>query len=213
MGYKIKEIFLSLQGEGANAGKTAVFCRFSDCNLWSGKPEDRSNAVCKFCDTDFLGVDSSDGGVFDNPRKVIELAFNLWPSGGNRKPIPLIIFTGGEPLLQLDSKMISAFKQVGFFIAVETNGTLPVPRGIDWVTVSPKAGSQLVVYQGDELKLIFPQAGAAPENYGHLEFQHFFLQPMDGPERDANIRLASMYCLEHPQWRLSQQMHKFWNIR
>jgi len=213
MSYSIKEIFYTLQGEGANAGRPAVFCRFAGCNLWSGHEKDRASAICQFCDTDFVGTDGTGGGQFASALDVTQAVLDKWPPGQNSPRIhPLVVCTGGEPLLQLDEALIAAFHQVGFETAIETNGTLLAPLGIDWVCVSPKAGADLILRSGHELKLVFPQDGAEPELYENLDFQHFFLQPMDGPLREENTRLALRYCLEHPQWRLSLQTHKLLGI-
>jgi 7-carboxy-7-deazaguanine synthase (Cx14CxxC type) len=210
MSYAVKEIFYTLQGEGAQAGRAAVFCRFSGCNLWSGRESDRSSATCRFCDTDFVGVDGPGGGRFESAEALADAVAEKWPSASAGKRF--VVCTGGEPLLQLNAALIDALHRRQFEIAVETNGTLPAPVGLDWVCVSPKAGSVLVQKTGDELKLVYPQAGAAPENFGRLAFHHFFLQPMDGPSRDANTRQAVQYCLDHPMWRLSLQTHKFLGI-
>jgi 7-carboxy-7-deazaguanine synthase len=217
MSYTVKEIFYTLQGEGANAGRAAVFCRFAGCNLWSGREEDRASAICQFCDTDFVGTDGLGGGKFATPIDLAEAVKATWPEFGSRhngsshdgsNPSPLVVCTGGEPFLQLDEAAIDALHIVGFEVAVETNGTRPAPAGVDWLTVSPKAGADLILRSGDELKLVFPQAGAEPEKYADLAFRRFFLQPMDGPDRDRNTQLAARYCLTHPQWRLSLQTHK-----
>jgi 7-carboxy-7-deazaguanine synthase (Cx14CxxC type) len=211
MSYAAKEIFYTLQGEGAQAGRASVFCRFSGCNLWSGREEDRRAAVCRFCDTDFVGVDGEGGGRFASADDLAEAIKQKWPqdsSLGQR----FVVCTGGEPLLQLDTGLIAALHLRGFEIAVETNGTLRAPAGIDWVCVSPKAGAPFVQRSGDELKLVFPQPDADPADFELLSFRHFFLQPMDGPSRDANTQLAVRYCLMHPKWRLSLQTHKFLGI-
>ena len=205
MSYAVKELFLTLQGEGGQAGRAAVFCRFAGCNLWSGREQDRATAACTFCDTDFVGMDGPGGGRFASPEALAEAAEALWRGQGAR----LVVFTGGEPLLQVDEALIAAFKARGFEIAVETNGTLPAPDGIDWVCVSPKADNPVVQTTGQELKLVFPQADAPPERFACLDFERFYLQPMDGPEREANTAAAVAYCLEHPQWRLSVQTHKY----
>ena len=205
MSYHIKELFLTLQGEGANAGRAAVFCRFAGCNLWSGREADRASAACRFCDTDFVG-----GARFATAADLASAAAALWPHGQDRR---LVVCTGGEPALQLDEALIAAFHDAGFVIAIETNGTLPLPAGIDWLCVSPKAGCALAVTAGDELKLVFPQAGAEPAAYEALAFDHFFLQPLDGPEVAENTRAAIDYCLAHPPWRLSLQTHKYLGIR
>lgn len=213
MSYSIKEIFFTLQGEGANTGRAAVFCRFAGCNLWSGHEKDRAEAVCQFCDTDFVGTDGTGGGHFASALEVARAVSGTWPPAqkANRER-PLVVCTGGEPLLQLDEELVAAFHKEGFEVAIETNGTRLPPPGIDWVCVSPKAGAELVLRSGHELKLIFPQAGAEPELYENLDFQHFFLQPMDGAAREENTQLAVRYCLEHPQWRLSLQTHKLLGI-
>jgi 7-carboxy-7-deazaguanine synthase len=211
MTYAVKEIFYTLQGEGANAGRPAVFCRFAGCNLWSGREADRAEAVCQFCDTDFVGTDGPGGGKFPTPEALASAVTAAWPRGD---PLarPLVVCTGGEPLLQLDPPLIGALHTAGFAIAVETNGTVEPPAGIDWLCVSPKAGAPLVVEAGDELKLVYPQAGAEPERFAALGFRHFFLQPMDGPDREPNTRAALAYCLTHPRWRLSLQTHKLLGI-
>ena len=203
MTYAVKDIFFTLQGEGAQSGRAAVFCRFAGCNLWSGLEADRAMAVCRFCDTDFVGADA---GRFATAEVLAEAVPRRWPNeiGG----VPLVVCTGGVPLLQLDEALCAAFRRNGFDVAVETNGTQPAPPGIDWLTVSPKAGAKLVVAAGDELKLVYPQAGAPPESFAGLAFRHFFLQPMDGPDRQANSEAAAAYCLAHPLWRLGLQMHK-----
>ncbi len=230
MGYAVKELFYTLQGEGANSGRAAVFLRFSGCNLWSGREADRARAVCQFCDTDFVGVDGPGGGRFASGAALATAARALWDDAGvSQTPpaipppaipppataTPLLVCTGGEPLLQLDAELLGALHARGFVVAVETNGTLPLPPGgerVDWVCVSPKAGSELLLKSGDELKLVFPQPGAEPERYRGLAFRHFFLQPMDGPQREANTSQAVRYCLEHPSWRLSLQTHKLLGI-
>jgi 7-carboxy-7-deazaguanine synthase len=211
MSYAVKELFYTLQGEGANAGRPAVFCRFAGCNLWSGREADRAAAVCRFCDTEFVGTDGPGGGRFATADQLAAAVTAAWPAGdpGAR---PLVVCTGGEPLLQLDAPLIDALHAAGFEIAVETNGTLPRPTGLDWVCVSPKAEAELVLTEGDELKLVYPQEGAPPERYAGLHFREFFLQPMDGPEREANTRAALAYCLAHPRWRLSLQTHKLLGI-
>jgi 7-carboxy-7-deazaguanine synthase len=206
MAYSVKEIFLTLQGEGAQTGRAAVFCRFAGCNLWTGREEDRAKAACRFCDTDFVGTDGPGGGKFDTPEALARAVAALWPAGRNGKP--LVVCTGGEPLLQLDQPLIEALHAQGFEVAVETNGTQKAPPGIDWICVSPKAGTPLVQTQGHELKLVFPQPDAMPERFAALDFKHRFLQPMDGPERSQNTQLAVAYCLQHPEWRLSIQTHK-----
>ena len=210
MSYAVKEIFYTLQGEGANAGRAAVFCRFSGCNLWSGREEDRAEAICRFCDTDFVGMDGTGGGRFAGAEELAEAVERAWPGSDGRR---LVVCTGGEPLLQLDAPLIAAFHEAGFEVAVETNGTLAAPDGIDWLCVSPKAGARLVQQRGDELKLVFPQRGAEPERFEALGFGQFFLQPMDGPDLPANTASALRYCLDHPRWRLSLQTHKILGIR
>ena len=211
MTYAVKEIFYTLQGEGANAGRPAVFCRFAGCNLWTGREVDRADAVCRFCDTEFVGTDGPGGGKFVSAEALAAAVAAAWPAGdpGAR---PLVVCTGGEPLLQLDTSLIAALHAAGFEVAVETNGTVTPPPGIDWLCVSPKADATLVVSAGDELKLVYPQAGGEPERYAGLAFRQFFLQPMDGPEREANTRAALAYCLTHPRWRLSLQTHKLLGI-
>ncbi|QJR09445.1 7-carboxy-7-deazaguanine synthase [Usitatibacter rugosus] len=219
--YSVKEIFYTLQGEGANTGTPAVFCRFAGCNLWSGREADRATAACDFCDTDFVGTDGPGGGKFASPDALADAVKDAWQSTGSDSFIAraikesdprFVVCTGGEPLLQLDAPLIAAFHARGFKIAVETNGTQPVPPGIDWVCVSPKATAPVVVERGDELKLVFPQREAMPERFESLDFEHFFLQPMDGPTREANTRAAVEYCLHHPRWRLSLQTHKIIGI-
>jgi 7-carboxy-7-deazaguanine synthase (Cx14CxxC type) len=212
MSYAVKEIFYTLQGEGAQAGRPAVFCRFAGCNLWSGREADRESAVCRFCDTDFVGTDGTGGGRFPDAAALAAAVAAQWPAGAGGRPY--VVCTGGEPLLQLDTPLIEALHTAGFEIAIETNGTKPVPDGIDWICVSPKAGSQLVVERGNELKLVFPQAEpeARPENFLNLRFDNFFLQPMDGPDRVENLQATISYCLGNPTWRLSLQTHKIMGI-
>ncbi|KDA40917.1 7-carboxy-7-deazaguanine synthase [Frankia sp. B2] len=212
MVYRIKEIFYTLQGEGVRSGRPAVFCRFALCNLWTGRERDRHRAVCQFCDTDFVGTDGPDGGVFDTPDDLADAVAARWPSDAPGA-LPYVVCTGGEPLLQLDTPAVSALHTRGFEVAVETNGTCPAPAGLDWVCVSPKAGAPLRLTTGDELKLVFPQPGAGPELFAGLEFGHHLLQPMDGPHREANTRATLDYCLAHPRWRLSIQTHKILGIR
>jgi 7-carboxy-7-deazaguanine synthase (Cx14CxxC type) len=212
MPYLIKEIFYSLQGEGAQTGRPAVFCRFAGCNLWSGLDLDRPTSVCQFCDTDFTGTDGPGGGCFDAPEVLAAAVADQFPPIKSDRLKPLVVCTGGEPLLQLDEALVTAFHQIGFEVAIETNGTLPAPSGIDWICVSPKAGSPLNLRSGDELKLVFPQEGLDPQDLESLEFKFFFLQPKDGLDLQKNIRLAVDYCLNHPQWRLSLQMHKYIGI-
>jgi 7-carboxy-7-deazaguanine synthase (Cx14CxxC type) len=206
MAYSVKEIYYTLQGEGGQAGRAAVFCRFAGCNLWSGREADRDSAVCRFCDTDFVGTDGPGGGKFDGARALADAVAAHWPAGAGGRP--LVVCTGGEPLLQLDAAAVDALHGRGFEVAVETNGTQPAPPGLDWICVSPKAGAPLVLTAGHELKLVFPQPGAMPQQFEHLDFRHFFLQPMDGLERRRHTRLAIEHCLAHPQWRLSVQTHK-----
>jgi 7-carboxy-7-deazaguanine synthase (Cx14CxxC type) len=210
MTYTVKEIFYTLQGEGANTGRAAVFCRFAGCNLWTGREEDRADATCQFCDTDFVGTDGPGGGRFATAADLAAAVAAAWPAStpGRR----FVVCTGGEPLLQLDPGLLEALHREGFQIAVETNGTQLPPAGIDWLCVSPKAGATLAVRAGDEIKLVFPQVGAEPDQFERLGFRHFFLQPMDGPEREANTRAALRYCLAHPRWRLSLQTHKLLGI-
>ncbi|MBB4196575.1 7-carboxy-7-deazaguanine synthase [Rhodoblastus sphagnicola] len=208
MAYSVKEIFLTLQGEGGQAGRAAVFCRFAGCNLWSGREADRAAAACRFCDTDFIGIDGENGGRFADCEALAERIAQIWGDADNR----FVVFTGGEPLLQLDAPLLEAVKARGFFIAVESNGTVPAPEGIDWLCVSPKAGAPLRVAAGQELKLVFPQQRAEPELFEALDFAHFFLQPMDGPDREANTGRAVAWCLAHPRWRLSLQTHKLIGI-
>lgn len=211
MSYAVKELFYTLQGEGANAGRPAVFCRFAGCNLWSGLERDREAAVCKFCDTDFVGTDGYGGGKFVAAADLASAISAAWTGNGGAEKF--VVFTGGEPLLQLDAALIDAVHANAFKIAIETNGTIEVPRGVDWVCVSPKADAPLVVTAGDELKLVYPQSRALPERYQSLNFKHRFVQPMDGATRDANTQAAIQYCLAHPMWRLSTQTHKFLGIR
>ncbi len=211
MAYSVKEIYYTLQGEGANSGRPAVFCRFAGCNLWSGREPDRASAVCRFCDTDFVGTDGPGGGRFASARDLAAAVLAAWPSSDLRPASGrdrLVVCTGGEPLLQLDAAAVDALHEVGFEVAVETNGTLDAPVGIDWTCVSPKAGAPLRLREGNELKLVFPQEGITPEECAGLGFEHFFLQPMDGPRREENTRRAVAYVLAHPRWRLSLQTHK-----
>jgi 7-carboxy-7-deazaguanine synthase (Cx14CxxC type) len=209
--YSVKEIFYTLQGEGANSGTPAVFCRFTGCNLWSGREADRAGAVCDFCDTDFVGTDGPGGGRFADADALAGAVNSAWPAGSGRHRF--VVCTGGEPLLQLDRAAVDALHARGFRVAIETNGTLAPPAGIDWICVSPKARAPVVITAGDELKLVYPQSEARPERFEHLDFTHFFLQPMDGPARAANTRAAVDYCLAHPRWRLSIQSHKVIGIR
>ena len=213
MSYAVKEIFLTLQGEGGQAGQPAVFCRFAGCNLWSGREEDRAKAVCTFCDTDFVGTDGQNGGKFASADALADAVAARWPGGvAGAAGRPYVVCTGGEPLLQLDDALVEAFHARGFEVAVETNGTQPAPAGLDWICVSPKADAPLLLTAGDELKLVYPQPLALPERFAGLAFDHFFLQPMDGPERLAHTRAATDYCMAHPQWRLGVQMHKIVGI-
>ncbi|MBV8594155.1 MAG: 7-carboxy-7-deazaguanine synthase [Caulobacteraceae bacterium] len=209
MSYAVKEIFLTLQGEGGQAGRAAVFCRFAGCNLWSGRETDRARAACDFCDTDFVGVDGPGGGRFATAQALAAAVEACWTGAPEHR---LVVCTGGEPLLQLDPPLIAALKARGFAIAVETNGTLPAPAGIDWLCVSPKGDAPLAQFRGQELKLVFPQAGVDPARFETLAFERFSLQPMDGPDRDAAARAAIAYCLDHPRWRLSVQTHKYLGI-
>jgi 7-carboxy-7-deazaguanine synthase len=210
LGFVVKEIFKTLQGEGALAGRTAVFCRFSGCNLWSGREEDRATATCQFCDTDFVGSDGNGGGRFVDAQGLADAIASAWGPGLDRR---FVIFTGGEPLLQLDAELVDAVRTRGFFAAIETNGTFAAPAALDWICVSPKAGTIIRQTTGQELKLVFPQPGAPPEQFEKLNFQHFFLQPMDGPERARNTAMAVEYCLAHPCWRISLQTHKLMGIK
>ncbi|MEM8743316.1 MAG: 7-carboxy-7-deazaguanine synthase [Pseudomonadota bacterium] len=209
--YSVKEIFLTLQGEGMQSGRRAVFCRFAGCNLWSGLERDRETAVCKFCDTDFVGKDGPGGGRFETAAELARACKDTWGTPGNGVR-PLIVLTGGEPMLQVDEALIDALHDAGFEIAIETNGTLPVPRAIDWICVSPKAGADLVQKSGDELKLVYPQRGISPDEMEALNFASFLLQPMDSDQRHANMQAALAYCLGHPKWRLSIQTHKLIGI-
>ena len=211
MTYSVKEIYYTLQGEGAQAGRAAVFLRFAGCNLWSGLEKDRDQAVCRFCDTDFVGTDGPGGGKFATEGALARAVFRQWPQREAGRPY--VVCTGGEPLLQLDKALVAALHDESFEVGIETNGTLLPPSGIDWVCVSPKAGAEQKLKHGDELKLIYPQADAEPERYAGQDFRNFFLQPMDNPDRAANTEAATRYCLEHPQWRLSLQTHKLIGIR
>jgi 7-carboxy-7-deazaguanine synthase (Cx14CxxC type) len=222
--YSVREIFYTLQGEGANTGRPAVFLRFAGCNLWSGREPDRGSALCRFCDTEFVGTDGAGGGKFETPDALAAAVAAAWSAPGvgyaaqgavwpaRSASGHFVVCTGGEPLLQLDSALVAALRGLGFMVAVETNGTLAPPAGELWLTVSPKAGAPLKLTRGDELKLVYPQIGAEPERYAQLQFTHFFLQPMDGPEKTRNTRLATEYCLAHPWWRLSLQIHKLIGI-
>jgi 7-carboxy-7-deazaguanine synthase (Cx14CxxC type) len=210
LNYAVKEIFLTLQGEGAHAGRAAVFCRFSGCNLWSGREQDRATATCRFCDTDFVGTDGTLGGRYASADELAGIIAAQWIG---RREDRYVVLTGGEPLLQVDPALIDALHAQGFSIGLETNGTIVPPPGMDWICVSPKAGADLVVRQGHELKLVYPQADARPEAFADLDFGRFSLQPMDGPELIENTARAVDYCLHHPQWRLSLQTHKTLGIR
>ncbi|HEY6720815.1 MAG TPA: 7-carboxy-7-deazaguanine synthase [Burkholderiales bacterium] len=209
--YQIKEIFYSLQGEGMNAGRPAVFCRFAGCNLWSGREKDRPDAVCRFCDTDFVGTDGTHGGKYASAAELAEAIGREWHAGEAARKF--VVLTGGEPALQADAPFIDALHQQGFLVAIETNGTLDLPAGIDWICVSPKAEAPLKVRGGNELKLVYPQAGASPADYEHLAFENFLLQPMAGPDIHANTGSAVASCMQHPKWRLSLQTHKVLGIR
>ena len=210
MTYSVKEIFYTLQGEGAQAGRPAVFCRFAGCNLWTGRAEDRPNAVCKFCDTDFVGTDGESGGKYATAAQLADKIDSLWPA--SYAASKYVVFTGGEPLLQLDAPLIDCMHRHGFEIAIETNGTISVPEGVDWICVSPKMGSELIVHKGSELKVVIPQAGQNLQDYEALEFEHFFVQPMDGPDKEKNTRLAIDVCKRNPKWKLSLQTHKLLQI-
>ncbi|MFI5245815.1 MAG: 7-carboxy-7-deazaguanine synthase [Gemmatimonadales bacterium] len=212
MSYTVKEIFHTLQGEGVHAGRVAVFLRFAGCNLWTGREEDRDGAVCRFCDTDFVGT-GADGGRFADADALADAVASRWPCGSEGGSRRFVVCTGGEPLLQLDADAVDALHARGFAVAIETNGTLPAPRGIDWICVSPKADAPLVLRAGDELKLVYPQPGGEPEKFEQLDFQHFLLQPMDGPDLERNTALAIAYCLRNARWRLSVQSHKALGIR
>jgi 7-carboxy-7-deazaguanine synthase len=209
MTYAVKEIFYTLQGEGANAGRPAVFCRFAGCNLWSGREEDRAEAVCQFCDTDFVGTDGENGGKYRTPADLVAMIASLWPEGEANK---FVVCTGGEPMLQIDQPFVDALHAAGFEIAIETNGSLPVNESIDWICVSPKADAPLVVTKGHELKVVVPQDNQRLSELEKLDFDYFLVQPMDGPSRDINTKLAIDWCKRHPKWRLSMQTHKYLNI-
>lgn len=210
MRYAVKEMFYSLQGEGRHAGRPAVFCRFAGCNLWSGRESDRATAACSFCDTDFVGTDGLGGGRFDGAAALANAIESMWAGVGGKR---FVVLTGGEPLLQVDDGLVSALHEVDFEIAIETNGTLPVESPIDWITVSPKGTTNLAQKSGNELKLVFPQKNVDPASFENLAFEHFLLQPMDGPHRDSNMASAIAYCLERPKWKLSLQTHKYMSIR
>ena len=215
MGYKVKELFYSLQGEGANAGRPSIFVRFAGCNLWSGREEDRHRgpSCSRWCDTDFVGTDGSGGGNYSTARDLAVAVLHQLPADADPTHLPLVVCTGGEPLLQIDRPLFDALHTLGYSVAVETNGTMPVPEGVDWVCVSPKANTKLVVTGGDELKVVIPQPGLDPAAFTGLAFEHFSIQPMDGPDLAANSRLAIDYCLKHPRWRLSVQAHKLLGLR
>lgn len=208
--YSVKEVFYTLQGEGAHSGRPAIFCRFTGCNLWSGREEDRSSAICSFCDTDFVGTDGQNGGKFATPEALVTHLQRFWPCDSNTPPY--LVCTGGEPALQLDQALVDALHLQGFIIAIETNGTKPLPKGIDWICVSPKADTQVIIQQGNELKLVYPQQLAPPERFSGMIFEHFYLQPLDGIDADESLRRSLNYCLEHPQWKLSLQTHKIIGI-
>jgi len=210
MTYGVKEIFKTLQGEGAQAGRAAVFCRFAGCNLWSGREEDRATAVCQFCDTDFVGTEDGEGGKFATAESLASAIEQRW---GRQTARRFVVFTGGEPLLQLDAALVDAVHALGFEIAIETNGTLAAPAGVDWICVSPKAGAPWNLRAGDELKLVYPQEGLKPDDVDDVDFRHYWLQPMDGPMRAENTERAVQYCIEHPPWRLSVQTHKYTGVR
>ena len=212
MVYQVKEIFYTLQGEGGQAGRPAVFCRFALCNLWTGRERDRHRAICQFCDTDFVGTDGPGGGRFRSAADLAAAVTKTWAGQRHERARPMVVCTGGEPALQLDGPAVAALHAEGFEVAIETNGTRPLPPGLDWVCVSPKAGTELAVQAGDELKLVYPQAGAPPERFELPGFRRLLLQPMDGPDRAANTRAAIDYCLAHPQWQLSVQSHKYLGI-
>jgi len=213
MAYAVKEIFYSLQGEGAHAGRPAIFCRFTGCNLWSGHEKHRADAVCQFCDTDFVGTDGDGGGSFKNAVDLAKAVVSYWPDSITDVIHPYVICTGGEPLLQLDKDLIEAFHNEGAEVAIETNGTLPVPEGVDWVCVSPKSGSTVVVEEGDEIKLVYPQEGHQPSDFVHLNFEHFFLQPMFDEDENEHVKATIEYCLTHPRWSLSLQSHKLLGLQ
>jgi len=208
--YSVKEIFYTLQGEGTHAGRPAVFCRFAGCNLWTGRESDRASAICKFCDTDFVGTDGERGGKFADGEALAAVIDSLWPASYTQSKF--VVFTGGEPLLQLDEALIASMHARGFEIAIETNGTIAVPPGVDWICVSPKVGSELVVHRGNELKVVIPQANQDIKRYEALDFEHFYLQPMDGPDAQRNTRLAIEMCRDNPKWKLSVQTHKLLRI-
>lgn len=212
MSYAVKEIYYTLQGEGAQTGRPAVFLRFAGCNLWTGREEDRADAICSFCDTDFVGTDGPGGGKYRTPDALAEAVAHHWPAPTEAARRPYVVCTGGEPLLQLDEPALNALHAAGFEVAVETNGTQPAPNGLDWICMSPKADADTILTRGDELKLVYPQEGAMPEQFADLDFTHFFLQPMDGPHVERHTQQAMQYCLDHPPWRLSLQTHKLLDI-
>ncbi len=211
MAYSVKEIYSTIQGEGLHTGRPSVFLRFSGCNLWSGREEDRKKSICDFCDTDFLGTDGENGDKYGSPEELAQIVGKLWIKNSTARPF--VVCTGGEPLLQLDQPLIQALHRFGFEIAVETNGTLKVPTDIDWITVSPKANAEIVQKKGDELKFVFPQEDLDPRQFDGLDFGHFFIQPMDGPDLEHNTALATEFCRNNPIWRLSIQMHKVIGVR
>jgi|SRR5690348_1920590 len=206
MTYSVKEIYYTLQGEGGNAGRAAVFLRFAGCNLWTGREDDRASAICQFCDTHFVGIDGPGGGRFSSAEDLATAAWSTWRGSGPNRP--LVVCTGGEPMLQMTDELLNALHEKGFEVAVESNGTIPALAGIDWLCISPKAKSKLVQHSGTEIKLVYPQEDGDPQRYHAMDFEHFFLQPMDGPDLIRNTALAAQYCLDHPQWRLSVQIHK-----
>ncbi len=208
--YSVKEVFYTLQGEGAHAGRPAIFCRFTGCNLWSGREEDRAKAVCQFCDTDFIGTDGQNGGKFATAKDLVDHLTAFWPRDTTIPPY--VVCTGGEPALQLDQTLVDALHAAGFIIAIETNGTKPLPQGIDWICVSPKADAEVIITQGNELKLVYPQALALPERFTHMAFEHFYLQPLDGEHAALSLKDCLDYCLRYPQWKLSLQTHKIIGI-
>lgn len=213
MAYRVKELFFTLQGEGFHTGRAAVFCRFSGCNLWTGREEDRARAVCRFCDTDFRGIDGPGGGEYESPEELASAVVTLWNSNTeDQSKRPFLVCTGGEPLLQLDSKLISALHELNVYIAIESNGTKSVPDGIDWICISPKEGADWLQRSGDELKLVYPQRDLLPDSLPETDFRQYYLQPMDGPELRVNMAKAVEYCRRHPRWKLSLQTHKILNI-
>jgi len=212
MTYSVKEIFHTLQGEGAHTGRPAVFLRFAGCNLWTGLEKDRARAVCRFCDTDFVGTDGPGGGKFATPAALARAVARAWPRAASTFARPFVVATGGEPLLQLDQPLVDALHAEGFEVAVETNGTVPAPDGLDWICLSPKAATVLALREGDELKVVYPQDGLDPTSLEHLRFRHYFVQPMDGPDRERNTELAIQFCADNPRWKLSLQTHKLLGI-